>query len=105
MSRLYRLRIEVAGRDNSIDERAAVWDAAIAHFPDAPDEEDYSLQDGEGRHLFAFEGEHSLGGGQSEREAHDIIRSNFGGRAVSTKWWYLERDPDCEFDDAEDGGA
>ena len=103
MSRLYRVRIEVAGRDGGVDERAAIWDVAAGLIAEPMDEQDHPRKGGEGRHLFAFEGEMNLNGGTSPDEAHAQIRSTLEGRAVSTKWWYLERDPDHEFDDAEDG--
>lgn len=101
MSRLYRLRIEVTAREDTPEERAEVWEAAVAQFPEAPYEED---RPEDGRTILVFEGEHTLGGGESEREAHDRIRSTLGGRAVGTRWWYLEREPDDEFHDPEDEG-
>ncbi len=102
MSREYRLRVEVTAREDSVDERAAIWDAAVAQFPDPPDEEERPEGDAL---ILVFEGGHTLSGGTSPQDAHDHIRSQFDGRAVGTMWWYLERAPDNEFhDEAEAAG-
>jgi hypothetical protein len=93
------MRIEVELRGDSEEEGMDVWDAACGQFHDLPDEE--SRPEG-GKTIVSYEGECSLGGGQTEREAHAIIRSNFGGRAVRTMWWYLEGSPDHEFSDPEE---
>ena len=99
MSRLYRARIEVTCREDTVDERAVIWDAVVSLFPDPPEEEDLPE---DGLMILVFEGEMNLSGGTSPDEAHGHIRSTLEGRAVRTKWWYLEREPDHEFGDPED---
>lgn len=92
MSRLYRVEIRVRARDTSAEELAAI-DAAISPFlHDGGDVDEYET--GSTAPLIVGEGDITLTGGRTELEAHEAIRATLQGRAVETRWWYLEREPD-----------